>query len=53
MCDTCAVSPHELGVLTCFGECRVAVAMAMLLAHPGLVQSDSCQLRKGSLQKQM
>lgn len=31
LCDTCAVSPHALGVLTCFGECRVAV----LMAHPG------------------
>lgn len=35
LCDPCAVSPHELGVLTCFGECKVAVAMGVLMAHPG------------------
>lgn len=27
-CDTCAVSPHQSGILTCPQHCRVAGAMA-------------------------
>lgn len=37
---TCAVSPHKLGVLTCSGEYRVAVAMAVLAAALGLVPTS-------------